>query len=711
MTLSASKVSENSAGAVIGTLAVTDPDAGDKQSYSVSDSRFEVVNSQLKLKSGVSLDYEQGSSVSVTVTATDGGNNQISKAFTVNVGDVNEAQTGMSLGSNSVAENAKGAVVGTVSVVDPDAGDSQSYQVSDSRFEVVNNQLKLKSGVSLDFETEPSVTVKVTATDQGGHAIAKDFTVNVTNVNEAPTVTSKDGSAENHIVNTSTAYNPVGSSTVGAYLYSNDSAGVAKPGSSLPNGVAASNMTLSAATAVSVTFQKEAAGNHNMVGTYQYDSNGNVIAGSVKFVWLDATANSEGVLGGAMIKDFLGYNQSNTVSLGTMPAGTQIGFFTISNGASDGTNKTLLTSAASGAANQTAAMNAIASQLSIKVDANGNGKVYVGNSALNGETFFTHNKSLNTDFNGSSDIDHFSSGVSASLPNQLVIGVEDLGGGGDKDYNDVVFSVDLGTYNVNKMTQSFVQPSVDFSDVDSGTLSKAVIHTSGFQAGDALNVPANGSFTVTVDHSTADYTITIVGKTGTETLDQYEDFANSIYFSTSSKTEGERHIDYTVTDSGGLSSTVSTADIGLTNSYEVSSSQLGNGQSTLGSGNDLLHINTSSIGQTNMGDGYDTVHLAKQGMSFGHNEAVKLENVEAIDTTGYGNNNVSLSINDVLNMTDGDNRLTITGESGDSVTLTGSGSNHWTVVESNAQFTTYSYNDGATQAVVEISNQLNAQVS
>jgi hypothetical protein len=36
--------------------------------------------------------------------------------------------------------------------------------------------------------------------------------------------------------------------------------------------------------------------------------------------------------------------------------------------------------------------------------------------------------------------------------------------------------------------------------------------------------------------------------------------ANSIY-STSSKTEGERHIDYSVTDSGGVTSTVSTADM------------------------------------------------------------------------------------------------------------------------------------------------------
>jgi len=522
-------------------------------------------------------------------------------------------------------------------------------------------------------------------------------------------VASADGSAENHVVNTSTAYNPVANATVGAYLYSNDSAGVAKPGSALLNGVDASNMTLSATTPVSVTFQKEAAGNHNMVGTYQYDNNGNVIAGSVKFVWLDASANNEGTLGSAMVKDFLGYNQSNSVSLGTMTAGTHIGFCTISNGANDGTNKTLLTSAAAGATTQTAAMNAIAGQLSIKVDANGNGHVFVGNSQMNGETFFTHNKSLNTDFNGNGDIDHFASGVSSSLPHQLVIGVEDLGGGGDKDFNDVVFSVDLGTYNVNKMTQSFVQPTVDFSDVDSSTLSQAVIHTSGFQAGDVLNVPPSGSFSVTVDHSTADYTITIVGKTGTETVDQYETFANSIYFSTSSMAEGERHIDYSVTDGGGLTSTASTADIGLKNSYEVSTSTL-NGQTTFGSGDDVVHVN-GSFGQLYMGEGHDTVHLAQQGASFGHNEAVKLHDVEAIDTTGYGANKVSLSIDDVLNMTDGDNHLTIVGESGDSVTLTANGNNHWTVVESNAQFTTYAYSDPSMQAVVEISNQLNAQVS
>lgn len=711
LTWTGSSVAENSAGAVAGTIWVADPDAGDKQTFSVSDNRFEVVNNQLKLKSGVSLDFEQASSVNVTVTATDTAGHQIQQTFAVDVTDVNEASTAIQLSNLAVNENAAGATIGKLTTSDPDAGDTFSYQVSDSRFEIVGGQLQLKSGVSLDHETEPSVNLNVTSTDSAGHSIQQSFTVNVANVNEAPTVTSTDGSLENHIVNTSTAYNPVANATVGAYLYSNDNAGIKAPASNLLNGVDPSNMTLSAETPVTVTFQKEAAGNHNMIGTYQYDDNGNVIAGSVKFVWLDATASNEGKLGANMSKDFLGYSQSSTIALGTMPAGTHVGFFTISNGANDSGNKTLLTNAAAGTSNQADAMEAIASQLSIQVDGNGNGHVFVGNSQMNGGVFFTHDKSLNTDFNGGSDIDHMASGVSSNLPGQLLIGVEDLSGGGDKDFNDVVFSVDLGTYNVNKMTQSAVQPTVDFSDVDSDTLSQAVIHTSGFKAGDALNVPSSGDFNVTIDLAGADYTITIVGKTGAETLNQYEDFANSIYFSTSSKTEGERHIDYTVTDSGGLTSTVSTADIGVANSYEVSSSQLANGQNTLGSGDDLLHVNTSGIGQTNMGGGYDTVHLAKQDMSFGHNEAVKLENVEALDATGYGANNVSLSIDDVLNMTDGDNRLTIIGDKGDTVTLTSNGSNQWNVVESNGEFTTYAYSDPSMQAVVEISNQLNAQVS
>ena len=53
-------------------------------------------------------------------------------------------------------------MIGNVSVVDPNVGDTHTFTVNDNRFEVVGGQLKLKSGISLDFETQPSVSVIVT---------------------------------------------------------------------------------------------------------------------------------------------------------------------------------------------------------------------------------------------------------------------------------------------------------------------------------------------------------------------------------------------------------------------------------------------------------------------------------------------------------------------------------------------------------------------
>jgi hypothetical protein len=47
------------------------------------------------------------------------------------------------------------------------------FTVSDDRFEVVDGQLKLKDGISLDHEGEPSLTISVTATDSAGHSFAE----------------------------------------------------------------------------------------------------------------------------------------------------------------------------------------------------------------------------------------------------------------------------------------------------------------------------------------------------------------------------------------------------------------------------------------------------------------------------------------------------------------------------------------------------------
>ena len=108
---------------------------------------------------------------------------------TVSVTDLNDAPTDITLTSTSVSENDSGAAVGTVTVADSDPSDTHVWGVSDSRFEVTSGQLRLKAGQSLDRESEPTVDVTLTATDQGGHGVAfdKTFTIIVDNVDEAPT--------------------------------------------------------------------------------------------------------------------------------------------------------------------------------------------------------------------------------------------------------------------------------------------------------------------------------------------------------------------------------------------------------------------------------------------------------------------------------------------------------------------------------------------
>ncbi len=94
ITLSNLTVSENAAGAVIGTLAVIDAKKGTTHILTVSDSRFEVVGSRLKLKNGISLDFEAAKTVAIDVTATDKSDTsrRLTRRFTINIKDIAEPQ-------------------------------------------------------------------------------------------------------------------------------------------------------------------------------------------------------------------------------------------------------------------------------------------------------------------------------------------------------------------------------------------------------------------------------------------------------------------------------------------------------------------------------------------------------------------------------------------------------------------------------------------
>ncbi|MEM9342077.1 MAG: PA14 domain-containing protein [Pseudomonadota bacterium] len=187
VSLDAASVAENADGAVVGQLSTVDPDAGDTHTYSVSDDRFEVVGGEVRLKPGVALDHEEAASIELQVTATDSGGLSLTETFEITVTDVNEGPTSVSLDASTVAENDAGAVVGRLSTIDPDAGDTHTYSVSDDRFEVVGGEVRLKPGVALDHEEAASLTLEVTATDNGGLSVTESFKISVTDVNEGPT--------------------------------------------------------------------------------------------------------------------------------------------------------------------------------------------------------------------------------------------------------------------------------------------------------------------------------------------------------------------------------------------------------------------------------------------------------------------------------------------------------------------------------------------
>jgi serralysin len=101
----------------------------------------------------------------------------------------NEAPNSIALSNSSILENAPGGVVGNILVTDPNGDLVFTFGVSDPRFEVAlaggQYQLKLVNGVSLDYETEPSINLQVTATDAGGLSYQVSVTVTVGDVSGA----------------------------------------------------------------------------------------------------------------------------------------------------------------------------------------------------------------------------------------------------------------------------------------------------------------------------------------------------------------------------------------------------------------------------------------------------------------------------------------------------------------------------------------------
>ncbi len=172
-------VPENTRGAIVGPLQVDDPDRTNRFEYVLSDSRFMVENSYLKLKPGVELDFEEANSINLSVTVSDTSGQSVTEPIRLTVADRNDAPTSIDLHLKAVEEATPGAVVGTIAVNDQD-GQAYQYTVSDARFEVVDGELRLKEGQTVDKSADRDLKLTVIATSVvGSDAIASTMSVSV----------------------------------------------------------------------------------------------------------------------------------------------------------------------------------------------------------------------------------------------------------------------------------------------------------------------------------------------------------------------------------------------------------------------------------------------------------------------------------------------------------------------------------------------------
>ncbi len=135
------------------------------------------------------LDYESRAEYTFEVVATDGASERAVAEVVVTVDNVNEKPTFIHISQLFVYENAEvGTVVGQLSTVDPDHGNTFTYELLNATDLFAVDGDKLVTAALFDFSGENKVvSMLVRSTDQGALSVEEVITVRVVNENDAPT--------------------------------------------------------------------------------------------------------------------------------------------------------------------------------------------------------------------------------------------------------------------------------------------------------------------------------------------------------------------------------------------------------------------------------------------------------------------------------------------------------------------------------------------
>ncbi len=225
LALSATTVNENvPVNTVIGTFSTTDPDTGNSFTYSLiagtgdtDNTAFSIVGNQLQINN--SPDFETKNSYSIRVKTTDQGGLSFEKTLTIVVNDVNETPSNQAptalIFQNAVTQLAENVnvtpefKVADLLIEDDGLGTNNLFLTGRDRERfLIQNSALFYVGFTPNFEAQNSyeVTVNVDDTTVGVTPdLTQTLTLNITDINEAPTALILTNSTKAIAENTDTS--------------------------------------------------------------------------------------------------------------------------------------------------------------------------------------------------------------------------------------------------------------------------------------------------------------------------------------------------------------------------------------------------------------------------------------------------------------------------------------------------------------------------
>ncbi len=203
------RIDENSAnGSAIGTVVATDADASPTtyQDWAITsgntNAAFAIDSSsgELSVAAGSELDHESTASYTLALSVSDGVNTASAETLSIHVDDVNDnAPIITPSQSFAIDENsADGTAIGTVVATDADSIPTtyQDWAITSGNTNVAfaidssSGELSVATSSELDYESTASYTLALSVSDGTNTASAETLSINLSNVNEQPSLTS-----------------------------------------------------------------------------------------------------------------------------------------------------------------------------------------------------------------------------------------------------------------------------------------------------------------------------------------------------------------------------------------------------------------------------------------------------------------------------------------------------------------------------------------